>query len=92
MSQGLSKALHIGRQVHKVASAIAPKQVGQLEHHFNDKAISVGGHKVSLGDIIEKGSKGLLTASGALNKARTIFGVPESSGIDMNGMDTLGVD
>ena len=69
----IQNAIGIGKQVgklaHGVGQKIAPELTKEVEDAYNAKKI--GG--LSLGDIVERGEKGLAKAAGIADQAKAVF-------------------
>tara|TARA_R110000868_G_scaffold169262_1_gene404222 strand:+ start:1980 stop:2327 length:348 start_codon:yes stop_codon:yes gene_type:complete len=63
------QASAVGKSLHNVGSAIAPELTKKVENAYNSKIIGNN----SIGDILEKGQKGLATAVGVADKAKELL-------------------
>lgn len=63
------KANAIGKVVHNIGSAVAPELTKKVENAYNSKIVGNN----SIGDILEKGQKGLATAAGVADKAKELL-------------------
>ena len=65
----VNKAITVGKAIHNVAQTVAPEQVRKVENAYNSKIIRGN----SIGDILEKGQKGLATAAGVADQAKALL-------------------
>jgi hypothetical protein len=64
-----NKVTAVGKTIHNIGSAVAPELTKKVENAYNSKIIANN----SIGDILEKGQKGLATASGVADKAKELL-------------------
>lgn len=69
MQNAYNTAKQIGKSVKAVGNVVAPELTKKVEDAYNTK---IGG-KFSVGDIIERGEKGLAKASGVADQAKAVF-------------------
>jgi hypothetical protein len=69
IQNAFNTAKQIGKAVKSVSGAVAPEITKKVEDAYNTK---IGG-KFSMGDIIERGEKGLAKASGIADNAKAVF-------------------
>lgn len=60
---------NVGKLVHGIGEKVAPELTKKVEDAYNAKKI--GG--LSLGDIVERGEKGLAKAAGIADQAKAVF-------------------
>jgi hypothetical protein len=63
------QATAVGKTIHNVGSAVAPELTKKVENAYNSKIVGNN----SIGDILEKGQKGLATAVGVADKAKELL-------------------
>jgi hypothetical protein len=64
-----NKVSAVGKVVHNIGSAVAPEITKKVENAYNSKIVGNN----SIGDILEKGQKGLATAAGVADKAKELL-------------------
>ena len=69
VQQAVNTAKQIGKTVSAVGHAVAPEITRKVEDAYNSKKI--GG--LSVGDIVERGEKGLANVAGIANQAKAVF-------------------
>lgn len=69
IQNAIGMAKNVGKLAHGVGQKIAPELTKKVEDMYNAKKI--GG--LSLGDIVERGEKGLAKAAGVADQAKAVF-------------------
>jgi len=69
VQQAVNTAKQVGKTVKAVGQAVAPEITKKVEDAYNAKKI--GG--LSVGDIVERGEKGLATVAGVANQAKAVL-------------------
>lgn len=69
VQNAISTAKQVGKTVRAVGQAVAPELTKKVEDAYNTKKI--GG--LSVGDIVERGEKGLAKAAGVAEQAKAVF-------------------
>ena len=64
-----SKVSAVGKVARDIGSAVAPELTKKVENAYNSKIIGNN----SIGDILEKGQKGLVSAAGVADKAKELL-------------------
>ena len=70
VQNAVNTAKQVGKTVKAVGQAVAPEIVKKVEDAYNSKKI--GG--LSVGDIVERGEKGLAKVAGVADQAKAVFG------------------
>jgi hypothetical protein len=65
----VNKAVTVGKAIHNVGQAVAPDLVKKVDNLYNTKIVRGN----SIGDILEKGQKGLATAAGVADQAKALL-------------------
>ena len=69
-AQQIAEKVNNGVKIAKqIGSAVAPEIVKKVENAYNSKIIG----NTSIGDILEKGQKGLASAAGVSDKAKELL-------------------
>jgi hypothetical protein len=63
------KASAVGKTIQNIGSVVAPELTKKVENAYNSKIVGNN----SIGDILEKGQKGLATAVGVADKAKELL-------------------
>jgi hypothetical protein len=63
------KVIGVGKVAKQIATAVAPEITKKVENAYNSKIVGNN----SIGDILEKGQKGLASASGVANQAKELL-------------------
>ncbi len=69
VQNAVNTAKQIGKTARTIGNAIAPEVTKKVEDAYNTK---IGG-RYSIGDIVERGEKGLSKASGIADQAKAVF-------------------
>ena len=64
-----NKVSAVGKVAKDIGSAVAPELTKKVENAYNSKIVGNN----SIGDILEKGQKGLATAAGVADKAKELL-------------------
>lgn len=69
VQNAVNTAKQVGKTIQSVGNVIAPDLTKKVENAYNSKRI--GG--LSIGDIVERGEKGLSKAAGVADQAKAVF-------------------